>query len=98
MSQQKRYMMRPPAQLGLGAILAIVAACASFLATCSGHPVWGLVLALLSLPLGLAGFIHSVHPQIRGGVLSIVAVILGGLGIIVAVIGIFFGILVWPFR
>lgn len=75
-------------KIGIAATLAILAAGISYALTCSGHPIWGLLLALLSIPLGLAGLVMAASPRVSGGILSIVAVALGAIGILVSVLGI----------
>lgn len=81
-----KYSMLPPARLGTGAILAIIAAAGSIIASCAGKGILGLILALVSVPLALVGFVRSVSPEIRGGPLSIVAFFLATAGIIIAIL------------
>lgn len=73
---------------GIAATLSIIAAVGSYIATCAGHPAWGLFAALLSLPLGLVGVVMSASPRVKGGMLSIVAIIFGLAGVTVAILGI----------
>jgi hypothetical protein len=73
---------------GILATAAIIAAIASYLLTFTGHPLMGLVSALLSIPLGIFGFIAAISPRTGGGILSTIAIILGAIAIIVAILGI----------
>jgi hypothetical protein len=68
---------------GSSALLAILAAIGSYILTFSGRPVFGLVVALLALPLGVIGLVMAASPRVSGGILSIVAIVLAvfGLGI-----------------
>lgn len=72
---------------GAAAAFSIIAAIGSYVATCTGHPIWGFVAALISLPLGLLGLFMAASPRVSGGVMSIIAIVLGLLGLIVAVLG-----------
>jgi hypothetical protein len=81
-----KYAMRPPAKLGLGAILGMVVAAASLGVSISGRPFWGLALAMLSLLLGMVGLVRSISPEIRGGLLSVAAVAMGAVGFVVALV------------
>lgn len=71
---------------GTGAILAIIAAFASYALSFSGHAIWGLLAALITLPLGIFGLLRAASPRVSGGILSIVALVLGVLAIGVAVL------------
>lgn len=71
---------------GTGAILAIIAALASYALSFSGHAIWGLLAALITLPLGIFGLLRAASPRVSGGILSIVALVLGVLAIGVAVL------------
>lgn len=73
---------------GTLAIASIIAAVGSYLFTFSGHPLLGLVAAVLSIPLGIFGFIASISPRTGGGILSTIAIVLGAIAVIVAVLGI----------
>lgn len=74
-------------KVGLAAILSIVAAIGSYVATCTGHPGWGILAALISIPMGIIGFVAAASPRVRGGIISIIAIILGVLAIIGALVG-----------
>ncbi len=84
-----------PQQLTLSALLSILAAGGSFLIVCMGHPVWGLVAALISLPLGLLGVLQSSSPRLRGGFISVFAIILGVVGVLFSILGILGKIAFW---
>jgi hypothetical protein len=71
---------------GGAAIMAIIAAIGGFFATFTGHPLWGLIIALVAIPLGIAGLVRATSPRVSGGVLSIVALVAAGLGAIFAVL------------
>lgn len=73
---------------GIAAAISILAAVGSYILTCMGHPVWGLILALISVPAGIIGLVMAASPRVSGGILSIVAIILGAIGVLVAVLGI----------
>jgi hypothetical protein len=73
---------------GTLAIAAIIAAVVSYLLTFSGHPLFGLVAALLSIPLGIFGFFAAISPRTGGGILSTCAIFLGAIAVVVAVLGI----------
>jgi hypothetical protein len=72
---------------GAAAVIAIVSAIASFFATFSGHPFWGLFIALLAVVSGLFGFAMAASPKVSGGILSIVSIILGVMGVAASVLG-----------
>ena len=90
-----QYSLRPPQRMGLGAILAVVASLGSMFFSCSGHPMRGLILAIVAIPLGLFGFIRSASPEVRGGFASIVSIIVGVVGVAVALIAMFFKIVLF---
>jgi hypothetical protein len=73
---------------GFSAMLAIIAAVGSYLATFTGHPIIGLLAALAALPLGILGLVMAASPRISGGIMSIVAIILAVLALGVALLGI----------
>ena len=73
---------------GGAAIVSIILAVGSYILTCTGHPIWGLIAAVLAVPAGLLGLTLSASPKVSGGILSIIAIILAALGLIVAILGI----------
>ena len=50
------------------------------------HPLWGFFLGLTAIVLGLAGFLRSVAPRMKGGLLSLAALLLGAVAAVVSVI------------
>ena len=63
-------------------LIAIGAAIASFFV----HAGTGFILAIIAIIFGVFGFILSLSPSVRGGVVSVVSLILAAIGIIVAII------------
>jgi hypothetical protein len=90
-----QYSLRPPQRMGTGAILAVLASLGSMFLSCSGRPIWGLVLAVLSIPLGLIGFVRAASPEISGGFASIFSIIIGIVGVGVAVVAMLFKIVLF---
>jgi hypothetical protein len=84
-----QYSLRPPQRMGTSAILAVLASLGSMFLSCSGRPMWGLILAILSIPFGLVGFIRAASPEVSGGFASVFSIIVGAVGIIVALIAMF---------
>ena len=74
-------------QTGMLATLAIVAAIGGMMATFTGHPVWGLIIDLIAIPLGIGGLVMAASPRVSGGVASIVAIIVAVIGLGLAVLG-----------
>ena len=64
-------------------LLALVCAIISFFVH-SG--ILGLVLAIIAIVLGLIGFLLALSPGLKGGGLSLVAVLLGAAGAICGII------------
>lgn len=73
---------------GTAATLAIILAIASFFVTFTGNPIWGLLIAFITVILGIIGVVISVSPKVGGGLMSIIAIILGVLDIGIATLGI----------
>jgi hypothetical protein len=71
---------------GIAAILALVAAVGSYLLSFSGHPIWALFAAIISVPLGAVGLVMAASPRVSGGIMSIIAMVLGVGGVILAVL------------
>ena len=63
-------------------IIAIVAAIASFFVTAGT----GFLLAMVAIVFGVFGFILSLAPSVRGGVLSVFSLILACIGIVAAIV------------
>jgi len=70
------------ATFSLPSILAIVAAIGSF----ASGALWGFVLGMAAVILGVIGVIIAFAPGVRGGFVSTFAVIAGILGFIAAVV------------
>jgi hypothetical protein len=68
------------------AILAILAAAGSYFMSFSGRPFWGMLAALISIPLGIVGLLKAASPRVSGGILSLIAMVLGVLAMGVAVL------------
>jgi len=84
-----QYSIRPPQRMGTSAILAVIASLGSMFLSCSGRPLWGLILAVLSIPFGLLGFLRAASPEIKGGFASIISILIGVVGVAVALIAMF---------
>jgi hypothetical protein len=67
-------------------IVAIISAIASFYMSFHGRGIFAFFLALLAILAGLVGGVRALSPRIRGGILSILAVILGAIAIVFALI------------
>ena len=63
-------------------VLALAAAIASFFVSAGT----GFLLAMVAIVCGVIGFILSLSPSIRGGVVSAFSLCLAGLGVVVAII------------
>jgi hypothetical protein len=74
--------------MGTAAILGIISALLSWITTFAGHPFWGIALGLLGAGLGAVGLVIAASPRVRGGILSISAIVIGGLGALVGVLGV----------
>lgn len=90
------YSLPPRPTFGLGAVLAILAALGGMVASCGGHPFWGLILAILAIPLGALGLLQSTARRLRGGFVSLLAIVLAAIGILVALLVLVFKIVLWP--
>jgi hypothetical protein len=63
-------------------LIAIGAAIATFFV----GPGSGFILAIVAIIFGVFGFILSLAPSVRGGVISVFSLILAAIGIIIAII------------
>ncbi len=63
-------------------IIAIVAAILSFF-TSAG---WGFALAIVAIVFGFIGVMLSFSPNVRGGVVSVVSLVVGGIAFVLAII------------
>lgn len=70
------------ASFSAASIIAIVAAIFSF----NVGVIFGLILAAVAFVFGIFGIILALMPNVRGGLLSIIAVLLSFVGVIAAVI------------
>ena len=71
---------------GCAASLSIVAAVGCYISVCVGQPGLGILLSMVSLPLGLLGLLMSASPRVSGGLLSIVAMVLGAIGLVLSIV------------
>lgn len=79
---------------GTVATVAIISVIISFFLTFTGSPIWGAVVALLAIILGIIGVIISASPKIGGGLISILSILLGILDLGIAVLGVI-GVLIF---
>lgn len=70
------------ASFSFASIVAILAAIFSF----KVGAFFGLILAAVAFLFGLIGILFALRPNVRGGALSIIAIILSFVGVIAAVI------------
>jgi hypothetical protein len=70
------------AKFSIPSIIAIVAALGSF----AVGAFWGFLLALVAVVFGAVGVVLSFSPQVRGGIVSTLAVFAGMLGLLAAVV------------
>ncbi len=75
---------------GTFALLAIIAAIASYLLTFSGHRLFAILAGVISIPLGIGGFVMAASPRVSGGIISIISILLGVFAIGIAVLAIVF--------
>jgi hypothetical protein len=73
---------REAAKFSIPSIIAIIAAIASF----PVGALMGFLLAIVAVIFGALGFILSLSPKVRGGVVSTLAIFAGVLGLIAAVV------------
>jgi hypothetical protein len=80
-------MTQPPPNLPTPrpsfSIPSIIAAIAAFLSFKAGA-IFGLLLALAAIVLGLLGVVLALSPRIRGGIVSAISMVAGLIGIIAA--------------
>ena len=80
-------MIATEQKTGTLAVGAMIAAILGFVLTFTGHPLFGLVSAVISIPLGIMGLMMAASPRVGGGLLSIAAIVMGVIAIGVAVLG-----------
>ena len=68
----------------MASIVAICCALGSFYFTGKDTESLGFILAFVAIGAGLLGGIRALSPRIRGGILSIIAVLLGVIGLVFA--------------
>jgi hypothetical protein len=72
-----------PAPRPAFSIPSIVAAIAAFLSFKAGA-IFGLLLAIAAIVLGLLGLFLALSPRVRGGIVSVISIVAGLIGIIAA--------------
>jgi hypothetical protein len=72
---------------GIAATISLITAILSWIVTFTGHPIWGMLLGLVSIVPGIVGFVMAASPRVSGGILSIIAIVFGILGLGLAVLG-----------
>ncbi len=75
-------MDNKPASFSFASIVAILAAILSF----NVGAIFGLILAAVAFIFGLVGILFAVRPNVRGGAISMIAIILSFVGVVAAVI------------
>lgn len=70
------------AKFSIPSIIALVTAFLSF----TTGAFWGFVLAVVAIVFGLIGVLLSFSPKVRGGLISVFALVAGGLGLLAALI------------
>lgn len=74
----------------VASIVAIIAALLSFYLSSQNNWMWGLIAAIVAIAAGALGSVKALSPHVRGGILSIAAVVLGVIAIIVALLAMIF--------
>jgi hypothetical protein len=70
------------AHFSIPSLIAIAAAIASFFVS----PGAGFLLAIVAIIFGVLGFIVALAPSVRGGIVSILSLMLASIGIVIAII------------
>ena len=70
------------AKFSIPSIIAVITALLSLVVSAG----WGFFLALAAVAFGLLGLVLALSPRVRGGVVSIFAIVAGALGIILALL------------
>ena len=81
-----RYQLEPRPKLGFPAAAAVVAVGCSYLLSCTGHGIWGLIAAIIGIISGILGLLWSAIPHRSGALLSIVAILLSVIALIPAIL------------
>ena len=74
------------AKFSIPSILAVACALLSFVVSAG----WAFILALAAVAFGLLGVILALSPRVRGGMVSIIAMVTGGIGVILALLRLVF--------
>ena len=69
-------------KFSIPSIIAIITAIASF----AVGAFWGFVFAMIAVVFGAIGVLVALSPRVRGGFLSVFAVVAGIIGVIAAII------------
>ena len=69
-------------QFSIPSLIAMGAAIASFFAGALG----GFILALIAIAFGVLGVLLSLAPSVRGGLISILSMLVGAVAIVMAII------------
>jgi hypothetical protein len=72
----------PRAHFSIPSLLALAAAVCSFFVGAAA----GFALAIVAIILGVIGFALALSPRVRGGVVSLLSLIMAAIGIVVALI------------
>src|SRR3954470_12516373 len=64
-------------------IVAIACAIGSFVATAQHHAGWGFTLGIVAIVAGALGFLRSVSPRVKGGIISLLSVAMGVIALLV---------------
>ena len=67
-------------------IVAIICAVGSFFLSFSGHGTFGLIAAIVGILAGVIGFVMAASPRERGGLMSIVSIVLCVIALIPAIL------------
>ena len=78
--------VRTPPRASLAAKLAIASAIGSIIASITGHPFLALMAGLLGVALSGVGFLSAASPRVRGGMMSVSALVLSVIGLGLAVL------------
>ena len=73
--------MRPRPVLTIPSVAAAFCAMGSF----ATNPGWGFALAILAIVLGAIGILLSIIPGKRGGIVSLISMVVGVFGMIAAI-------------
>lgn len=79
----------PEASYSVASIIAIVCAIAAWVVSAG----WSILLAIVAIIAGLIGAAAAISPNKRGGVMSIIAILIGLIAIVVSIIALIFRVL-----